>query len=59
MTTAAHGGPGPDRPRRGADRPYFDSSATARAGSVLCADGTEREIPPHRWRFLIYSAIGP
>ncbi|MGO2721019.1 MAG: YjiH family protein [Brachybacterium tyrofermentans] len=50
--------PGPERARRGAGEEYFTGSATARAGSVIAVDGTEREIPPHRWRFLLYSAIG-
>ncbi|APX34854.1 histidine transporter [Brachybacterium sp. P6-10-X1] len=25
---------------------------------MLAADGTEREVPPRRWRFFVYSAIG-
>lgn len=39
------------------DQP-FARSAHARAESVICADGTERSIPPRRWRFFLYSALG-
>lgn len=45
-------------PRRDLDRQPFDRSAAARARSVTAADGTERPVPPHRWRFFVYSAIG-
>lgn len=44
-------------PRRDLDRQPFDRSAAARARSVTAADGTERPVPPHRWRFFVYSAI--
>lgn len=50
--------PRPDDSRRSAGRGYFARSATARADSVICADGQERPIPPRRWRFVVYSAIG-
>jgi nucleoside recognition membrane protein YjiH len=42
----------------GAARQPFERSAAARARSVTAADGTERAIPPRRWRFFVYSAIG-
>ena len=45
-------------PRRDLDHQPFDRSAAARARSVTAADGTERPVPPHRWRFFVYSAIG-
>src|SRR5699024_9228672 len=40
------------------ERRLFDDSAAGRARSVICADGTERTIPPRRWRFVVYSAMG-
>ena len=56
MTSDAQAAPGPDDAR--SSGMCFDGAATARAGSVIGADGTERAIPPHRWRFLLYSAVG-
>lgn len=59
MTTPdALAAPGPDDARSTTGGEYFTGSATARAGSVIGVDGTERAIPPHRWRFLLYSAVG-
>ncbi len=49
------GATGSSRP---GERPFFDRSAADRARSVTCVDGTERAVPPHRWRFFLYSAIG-
>jgi nucleoside recognition membrane protein YjiH len=40
------------------DGELFAPSASARARSVTGADGAVRTVPPHRWRFLVYSAIG-
>ncbi|WP_193103775.1 YjiH family protein [Brachybacterium sp. FME24] len=48
----------PDDSRPGAGDEFFTGSAADRAGSVICADGSERAIPPHRWRFLVYSVVG-
>ncbi|HEX7349769.1 YjiH family protein [Brachybacterium sp.] len=50
----------PDREgsRTRSERQLFESSAAGRAGSVIGVDGTERAVPPHRWRFFVYSAIG-
>lgn len=45
-------------PRRDPARRPFARSAEARARSVTAADGSERAIPPRRWRFFVYSAIG-
>lgn len=39
-------------------REPFAGSAADRARSVIGADGAERPVPPHRWRFFLYSAIG-
>ncbi|PWH06026.1 histidine transporter [Brachybacterium endophyticum] len=52
-------------PRPRSRRP-FAASAAARADSVTAtgpatvtaADGEQRQVPPHRWRFVVYSLIG-
>ncbi|WP_083713562.1 YjiH family protein [Brachybacterium sp. P6-10-X1] len=59
MTTSdAVNDPGRTGPRSGTGRQPFEDVAADRARSVLAADGTEREVPPRRWRFFVYSAIG-
>ncbi|MGP9536527.1 YjiH family protein [Brachybacterium sp. AOP43-C2-M15] len=42
----------------GSGRQPFDRASADRARSVTRPDGTERTVPPRRWRFFVCSALG-